>query len=44
MNLFLVSGLLNGLADTGLIARLDPTPGHCCVRLGQRPDPDQPDA
>jgi predicted ArsR family transcriptional regulator len=33
MNLSLLDGLLNGLADTGLTARLDPTPPNCCVRL-----------
>ncbi|MGH3519473.1 MAG: helix-turn-helix transcriptional regulator [Haloechinothrix sp.] len=34
MNLCLLDGLLGGLGDTGLSARLDPKPGHCCVRLG----------
>ena len=33
MNLHLVEGLLDGLGDTGLVARLAPQPGHCCVRL-----------
>ncbi|MGH3645568.1 MAG: helix-turn-helix transcriptional regulator [Micromonosporaceae bacterium] len=33
MNLCLLGGLLDGLATTGLRARLDPTPDHCCVRL-----------
>lgn len=33
MNLCLQNGLLDGLAATGLTARLEPTPGHCCVRL-----------
>lgn len=33
MNLCLLDGLLDGLADTGLTGRLDPTPEHCCVRL-----------
>lgn len=34
MNLHLFDGLLEGLALTGLIDRLDPTPPpHCCVRL-----------
>lgn len=36
-NLRLVDGLLDGVADrasaTGLVARLRPEPGHCCVRL-----------
>ncbi|MET8678232.1 helix-turn-helix domain-containing protein [Streptomyces sp. NPDC004647] len=35
MNLHLLRGLLDGLHDTGLHARLAPTPGHCCVRLEQ---------
>ncbi|AXB41774.1 helix-turn-helix transcriptional regulator [Amycolatopsis albispora] len=33
MNLRLLQGLLDGLATTGLVARLAPSPGHCCVRL-----------
>jgi predicted ArsR family transcriptional regulator len=33
MNLHLINGLLAALAPTGLTARLEPTPGHCCVRL-----------
>jgi predicted ArsR family transcriptional regulator len=33
MNLFLLEGLLNGLATTGLTTRRHPTPRHCCVRL-----------
>ncbi|RKT55264.1 helix-turn-helix transcriptional regulator [Saccharothrix australiensis] len=33
MNLRLLDGLLDGLAGTGLTARLSPAPGHCCVRL-----------
>jgi predicted ArsR family transcriptional regulator len=33
MNLRLLDGLLDGLAPTGLTARLDPTPPHCCVRI-----------
>ncbi len=36
MNLCLVDGILDGLATTGLTARLAPKPGHCCVRLQQR--------
>ncbi len=35
MNLCLISGLLDGIKTTGHIARLDPAPGHCCVRLDQ---------
>ncbi len=33
MNLSLLSGLLDGLAPTGLTAHLVPNPPHCCVRL-----------
>ena len=33
MNLCLVGGLLAGIGDTGLHARLDPGPDRCCVRL-----------
>ncbi|NUR86501.1 MAG: helix-turn-helix domain-containing protein [Nonomuraea sp.] len=33
MNLCLVTGLLEGLAATGVTAHLEPAPGHCCVRL-----------
>lgn len=33
MNLCLLDGLLDGLAATGLTARLHPSPGRCCVRL-----------
>lgn len=33
MNLSLVDGVLDGLGTTGVTARLDPRPGHCCVRL-----------
>lgn len=36
MNLCLLTGLLDGLAATGMRARLDPLPGHCCVRLSLR--------
>ncbi|MGH3738739.1 MAG: helix-turn-helix transcriptional regulator [Micromonosporaceae bacterium] len=39
MNLCLLDGLLEGLAATGLGARLDPRPGRCCVRI--EPDPDR---
>jgi predicted ArsR family transcriptional regulator len=41
MNLRLLNGLLDGLAPTGLTARLDPAPPHCCVRL-ESAVPDQP--
>ncbi|RZQ64620.1 helix-turn-helix transcriptional regulator [Amycolatopsis suaedae] len=37
MNLCLLQGLLDGLADTAMQARLAPTPGHCCVRLDPAP-------
>ncbi len=33
MNLHLLRGVLDGLAESGLEARLAPRPGHCCVRL-----------
>lgn len=33
MNLFLLGGLLDGLATSELTPHLDPTPGRCCVRL-----------
>ncbi|MGH3713352.1 MAG: helix-turn-helix transcriptional regulator [Micromonosporaceae bacterium] len=33
MNLCLLTGLLDGLAVTDLNARLNPAPGHCCVRI-----------
>jgi predicted ArsR family transcriptional regulator len=39
MNLSLLDGLLDGLGDTGLIARLDPLPPFCCVRLEPAPAP-----
>ena len=33
MTVHLLGGILTGLENTGLDARLDPQPGHCCVRL-----------
>jgi hypothetical protein len=33
MNLRLLTGLLDGLAPTGLTAHLRPAPARCCVRL-----------
>ncbi|MFF8970336.1 helix-turn-helix transcriptional regulator [Streptomyces sp. NPDC014995] len=33
MNLHLLRGVLQGLDEAGLQARLAPIPGHCCVRL-----------
>jgi predicted ArsR family transcriptional regulator len=41
MNLDLMAGFVEGLADPTLEARLEPTPGLCCVRL-RRPDADSP--
>jgi len=37
MNLRLVDGVLDGIAATGITARLAPGPGHCCVRLAGTP-------
>lgn len=37
MNLCLLDGMLDGLAPTGLTARLDPAPARCCVRLQRAP-------
>ncbi|MEQ0560088.1 helix-turn-helix domain-containing protein [Amycolatopsis sp. NEAU-NG30] len=34
MNLGLVEGMLDGVGEQRLCARLDPHPGFCCVRLG----------
>lgn len=46
MNLALADGLLDGLGDAGVTARLDPQPGQCCVAFGRSeapaPAPDQP--
>ncbi|MGW3150644.1 MULTISPECIES: helix-turn-helix transcriptional regulator [Streptomyces] len=39
MNLHLLGGVLDGLGEGGLQARLDPGPGHCCVRLDPAPSP-----
>jgi predicted ArsR family transcriptional regulator len=33
MNLRLLDGVLDGVPETGLTARLQPSPGRCCVRL-----------
>jgi predicted ArsR family transcriptional regulator len=35
MNLQVMTGLVERLEDSGLEARLDPSPGRCCVRLVQ---------
>ncbi|WP_051866147.1 metalloregulator ArsR/SmtB family transcription factor [Streptomyces griseus] len=37
MNLHLLGGVLDGLGEGGLQARLAPGPGHCCVRLEPAP-------
>jgi predicted ArsR family transcriptional regulator len=37
MNLCLVSGILDGIAARSHTASLDPSPGHCCVRLDRAP-------
>jgi predicted ArsR family transcriptional regulator len=37
MNLHLLEGLLDGLPGAGLVARLEPTAGACCVRMGAAP-------
>jgi predicted ArsR family transcriptional regulator len=36
MNRAYLEGMLGGIGDTGLAARLDPAPGRCCVRLERR--------
>ena len=33
MNLQLIDGVLDGVTSPRLVARLEPTPGRCCVRL-----------
>jgi predicted ArsR family transcriptional regulator len=37
MNLRLIGGVLDGVGTPGLVARLLPTPGMCCVRLIEEP-------
>ena len=37
MNLFLIGGVLDGVRSPGLVARLRPEPGMCCVRLDAEP-------
>jgi predicted ArsR family transcriptional regulator len=39
MNVSLAGGLLEGLGEDRLAARLDPKPGLCCVAIGPEPDP-----
>jgi predicted ArsR family transcriptional regulator len=36
MNRAYLSGMLRGIGETGLTARVDPAPGRCCVRLERR--------
>jgi predicted ArsR family transcriptional regulator len=36
MNRAYLEGMLGGIGDTGLTARLDPAPGRCCIRLERR--------
>ncbi|HEU5160354.1 MAG TPA: helix-turn-helix domain-containing protein [Streptosporangiaceae bacterium] len=42
MNLCLLDGMLDGLAATDVTARLEPGPGHCCVRFHPAPDVPSP--
>ncbi|MDX8033234.1 helix-turn-helix domain-containing protein [Lentzea sp. BCCO 10_0856] len=42
MNLCLISGLLDGIRANDVSARLDPSPGHCCVKLDQAPSSRSP--
>ncbi|MDT7785843.1 MAG: hypothetical protein QOF58_4262 [Pseudonocardiales bacterium] len=42
MNLCLISGLLDGIEARSHTASLDPSPGHCCVRLDQAPSSKSP--
>ncbi|MGH8860570.1 MAG: transcriptional regulator, partial [Jatrophihabitantaceae bacterium] len=37
INLDLINGLLSGLGETGLHARLDPAPRRCCVTIAREP-------
>ena len=37
MNLALATGILDGLGDTRLHARLDPQPGQCCIAISSDP-------
>ncbi|MEV5712098.1 hypothetical protein AB0K82_43945, partial [Actinoallomurus sp. NPDC052274] len=36
MNLALLEGLLEGLEPTGMVARMDPRPGECCVMFASK--------
>jgi predicted ArsR family transcriptional regulator len=40
MNLALLAGMAAALTDAGMVARLQPTPGWCCVRLRVDPSPE----
>jgi predicted ArsR family transcriptional regulator len=40
MNLALLEGLLEGLPPTGMVARMDPRPGECCVALASKSNED----
>lgn len=42
MTLCLVNGMLAGIKANDVSARLDPSPGHCCVRLDQTPSSRSP--
>jgi predicted ArsR family transcriptional regulator len=37
MNLHLLDGVLESVPETGLVARLQPAPGRCCVRMEPLP-------
>jgi predicted ArsR family transcriptional regulator len=37
MNLRLLDGVLESVPSSGLVARLQPAPGRCCVRMERRP-------
>jgi hypothetical protein len=41
MNLALLDGLINGLGDRHVAARMDPQPGQCCVAIGRAGRPDR---
>jgi hypothetical protein len=36
----LLGGLLDGLGEAGLIARLRPRPGECCVEIASKNNED----
>jgi predicted ArsR family transcriptional regulator len=41
MNLHLLRGVLEGLDETSVPACLEPSPGHCCVRLRPASSPSE---